>query len=86
MAQNEKLIATLSKGGGDDGGGGGDGEKAKAKAKAKAATTVIGTKPLEREITLPKLQKGGLPRCGGFFSLEANKAKGTKGWGTKRDN
>ena len=31
MAQNEKLIATLSKGGGDDGGGG----KGKGKGKGK---------------------------------------------------
>ncbi len=82
MAQNAKLIATLSKGGGGNGGGGGGG-------KGKSGGGNNGDRP-----KTPWKEKKLCPNCNkevvhnpmDCFALEANKAKRPKGLGTKHEN
>jgi hypothetical protein len=60
---------------------------AAATAKAAAATMVIGTKPHGRRKKLcPNCIKEVVHNPADCFTLEANKAKCLKGWGTKRKN
>ena len=55
------------------------------KAKATTATTVIGTKPHgKRKKLCPNCNKEVVHDPADCFSLEANKDKRPKGWGTKR--
>jgi hypothetical protein len=74
MAQNAKLIATLSKGGGGKGKGGGsnNGDRHKTSWKEKKLC--------------PNCNKEVVHDPADCFTLEANKAKCPKGWGTKREN
>ncbi len=82
MAQNAKLIATLSKGGGGNGGGGGGG-------KGKSGGGNNGDRhktPWKEKKLCPNCNKEVVHNPTDCFTLEANKAKCPKGWGTKREN
>ena len=78
--QISELIATLSKGGGGDSGGkdkgkgrgGGNGDQHKA--------------PWKEKKLCPNCNKEVVHDPADCFTLEANKAKRPKGWGTKREN
>jgi hypothetical protein len=63
------------------------GAAAAAKAKVAVATTVIGTKPHGRRKNLcPNCNKEVVHDPADCFTLKANKAKRSKGWGTKHEN
>jgi hypothetical protein len=82
MAQNAKLIATLSKGGGGNGGGGSGG-------KGKGGGGNNGDRhktPWKEKKLCPNCNKKIVHDPADCFSLEANKAKCPKGWSTKRKN
>ncbi len=80
MAQNAKLIVTLSKGGGGSG-------KGKGKGKGKGGNNGDWHKTPSKEKKLcPNCNKEVVHNPGDCFSLKANKAKHPKGWGTKRKN
>jgi hypothetical protein len=82
MAQNAKLIATLSKGGSGDGGGGGGG-------KGKGGDNNNGDQhktPWKEKKLCPNCNKEVIHNPADCFTLEANKAKRPKGWGTKHEN
>jgi hypothetical protein len=76
MAQNAKLIATLSKGGGSGGkgkgGGGNNGDWHKT--------------PWKEKKLCPNCNKEVAHNPSDCFTFEANKAKRPKGWGTKCKN
>jgi hypothetical protein len=75
MAQNAKLIATLSKGGGGDGGGGGG-------SKGKGGGGNNGDRhktPWKEKKLCPNCNKEVVHNPADCFSLEANKAKRPKG-------
>jgi hypothetical protein len=80
MAQNAKLIATLSKGGGGDGGGQGKG-KGRGGDNGDQRKT-----PWKEKKLCPNCNKEVVHDPVDCFSLEANKDKRPKGWGTKRGN
>ncbi len=82
MAQNAKLIATLSKGGGGDGGGGDGG---KGKGSGGNNRDWYKTPWKEKKLCL-NFNKEVVHNPADCFTLEANKAKHPKGWGTKRKN
>jgi hypothetical protein len=82
MAQNAKLIATLSKGGGGDGGSGGGG-------KGKSGGGNNGDRhktPWKEKKLCPNCNKEVVHNPTDCFTLEANKAIRPKGWGTKCKN
>ncbi len=86
MAQNAKLIATLSKGGGGDGGGGGGGG-GKGKGKGKGGNNGDWHKtPWKEKKLCPNCNKEVVHNPADCFTLKANKAKCPTGWGTKRKN
>jgi hypothetical protein len=72
MAQNEKLLATLSKGGGRGGGGGGRGGSGGGGGGDNGGCHQT-----------PWKEKKICPNCNKMFSLEANKDKRPAGWGVK---
>ncbi len=76
MAQNAKLIATLSKGGGGGnkgkGSGGNNGDWHKT--------------PWKEKKLCPNCNEEVVHNPTDCLTLEANKAKCPKGWGTKRKN
>jgi hypothetical protein len=81
MAQNAKLIVTLSKGGGSDGGGGGG-----SKGKGGGGNNGDWRKtPWKEKKLCPNCNKEVVHDSADCFTLEANKAKCPKGWGTKRE-
>jgi hypothetical protein len=80
MAQNAKLIATLSKGGGGDGGG-------KGKGNGGGGDNGDQHKNQWKEKKLcPNCNKEVVHNPADCFSLEANKNNRPKGWGVKRGN
>jgi len=80
MAQNAKLIATLSKGGGSDGSGG-------RKGKGNNGDNGDWHKtPWKEKKLCPNCNKEVVHDPADCFSLEANKDKRPKGWGTKCGN
>ena len=80
MAQNAKLIATLSKGGGGNGGGGRKGKGNNGDNSNRHKT------PWKEKKLCPNCNKEVVHNPTDFFALEANKDKRPKGWGTKRGN
>ena len=80
MAQNVQLIATLSKGGGGNGGGGGKGKGNDSDNSIRHKT------PWKEKKLCPNCNKEVVHNPADCFSLEANKDKCPKGWGTKRGN
>ena len=80
MAQNAKLIATLSKGGGGDSGGSGIGKGNSGNNSNRHKT------PWKDKKLCPNCNKEVVHNPADCFSLEANKDKCPKGWGTKRGN
>mgnify|MGYP006146177255 FL=1 len=80
MAQNAKLIATLSKGGGGNSGGGGKGKGNDGDNSNRHKT------PWKEKKLCPNCNKEVVHDPADCFSLEANKDKCPKGWGTKRGN
>ena len=80
MAQNAKLIATLSKGGGGDSGGSGIGKGNNGNNSTRHKT------PWKEKKLCPNCNKEVVHDPADCFSLEANKDKRPKGWGTKRGN
>ena len=80
MAQNAKLIATLSKGGGGDSGGSGIGKGNNGNNSNRHKT------PWKDKKLCPNCNKEVVHDPADCFSLEANKDKRPKGWGTKRGN
>jgi len=79
MAQNAKLIATLSKGGGDGGGGGkGKGNNGDNSNRHKT--------PWKEKQLCPNCNKDVVHVPADCFSLKANKDKCPNGWRTKRGN
>jgi hypothetical protein len=80
MAQNAKLITTLSKGGGGDGG-------RKGKGKGGGGDNSDQHKnPWKEKKLCPNCNKEVVHNSVDCFSLEANKDKRPKGWGIKRGN
>ena len=83
MAQNAKLIATLFKGGGGDGGGGGGSGKGKDN---NGDNSNRHKTPWKEKKLCPNCNKEVVHDPADCFSLEANKDKCPKGWGTKHGN
>jgi hypothetical protein len=83
MAQNAKLIATLSKGGGGGDGGGGGGGKGKGGGSNNGDCHKT---PWKEKKLCPNCNKVVAHNAVECFSLKANKAKRPKGWSTKREN
>ena len=81
MAQNAKLIATLSKGGGGGAGGGGGKGKGNNGDNSNRHKT-----PWKEKKLCPNCNKEVVHDPADCFSLEANKDKRPKGWGTKCGN
>jgi hypothetical protein len=80
MAHNEKLIATLSKGDGGNSGGSGIGKGNNGNNSNWHKT------PWKDKTLCPNCNKEVVHDPADCFSLEANKDKRPKGWGTKRGN
>ncbi len=80
MTQNAKLMAALSKGGGGGNGGGGSGGRGKGSNSDNGGWHKT---PWKEKKLCPNCKKVVAHNPAECFSLEENKDKHPKGWGTK---
>ena len=83
MAQNAKLMATLSKGGGGGGGSSGGGSRGGSGGSGGSNNDDRNLTPWKEEKLSPNCNKTVVHKLADCFSLKANKNKHPAGWGVK---